>query len=261
MILAEATARSLLASSGLRDASLVVRPLGAQAGTAAVEVDPDRALYPASMIKTPLAAAVLRRAAAGEIDLAAQVPIEPQNMTANDLPSPLVPGYRARVDELVDYMITQSDNVATNVLIDVAGRERATSLLHELGLAGTAIRRKLSGSDPLIDDPQATGRNTHPPREAAALFQALARGALPHAALLRGALERQRWNSKLSAGLRPGDRFAHKTGDTSEVSHDGGILTTAAGRSYVVVLYTGMPSSDDVDARFANFMRGLRTFL
>lgn len=260
MILSEATARSLLASAGLRDAALLLRPLepGASEG---VEVDAERPLYPASMIKTPLAAAVLALTEAGELDASATVVVDPRNMTANDLPSPLVPGYRSGIAELIDYMITRSDNVATNVLIDVIGRGRATTVLRDLGFPGTAIRRKLSGSDPLIDDPEATGRNTHPAHEAAALFEALARDAFPFAASLRGALERQRWNTKLSAGLSPGDRFAHKTGDTSEVSHDGGILTTADGKRYVVVLYTGMPSSDDVDTRFATFMRGLRPYL
>jgi beta-lactamase class A len=260
LILTDATARNLLGWAGLRDPAFLLRSLDAQAPIE-VEVDADRALYPASMIKTPLAAAVLAAAAAGELDLSATALVEGRNMTANDLPSPLVPGYRAGVAELVDFMITQSDNVATNVLIDVIGRGRATALLRELGFPATAIRRKLSGSDPLIDDPEATGRNTHPAREAAALFEALAQDAFPFARSLRGPLERQRWNTKLSAGLEPGDRFAHKTGDTSEVSHDGGILTTAGGRRFVVVLYTGMPSSDDVDARFATFMRGLRPYL
>jgi beta-lactamase class A len=81
---------------------------------------------------------------------------------------------------------------------------------------------------------------------------------LPHAPVLLGLLANQRWNTKLSRGLDSGDRFAHKTGDTSEVSHDGGILTTASDRRYVIVVYTGLPSSDEVDARFAEFMRALR---
>jgi len=46
---------------------------------------------------------------------------------------------------------------------------------------------------------------------------------------------------------RAGDAFAHKTGDTDEVSHDAGILTLAGGSRWVVVVYTGLPSSDDVD--------------
>ena len=246
-------------SAGLSAPSIFVRLLE-PAGAEAV-LEPARPLYPASMIKTPLAAAALALVARGHLALDETVAIAEQNMTANDLPSPFVPGYRAGIGELIELMITQSDNVATNVLIDVVGRDRATQLLHKFGFEETAIRRKLSGSDPLIDDPEASGRNTHPAREAARLFEDIAHDRLPLASRLHDALLGQRWNTKLSRGLDPGDRFAHKTGDTSEVSHDGGILTTAGGRTYVLVVYTGMPSSDEADARFADFMRALRPYL
>jgi beta-lactamase class A len=256
-MLVEAELPRLLAGAGLTEAACVVQPLDGPPRAPAV-LDPVRPLYPASMIKTPLALAVLALTAGAALPPERRVEVEAANMTANDSESPLVPGYRASLAELLDLMITRSDNVATNVLIDVAGRERATALLHDFGFPGTAIRRKLSGSDPLIDDPQATGRNTHPASEAARLFELLAREQLPRAPVLLGLLANQRWNTKLSRGLDSGDRFAHKTGDTSEVSHDGGILTTASDRRYVIVVYTGLPSSDEVDARFAEFMRALR---
>lgn len=252
-------AGALASAAGLAAPSLVVRALD---GPLALNLayDAERPLYPASMIKTPLAAAAYLLVRDGTLSPAGSVRIDERNMTANDADSPLVPGYEARVDQLIELMIARSDNVATNVLIDVVGRARATALLGARGLGATAVRRKLSGSDPLIDDPEATGRNSHPAADAAALFEALARGALPYAADLRGALGRQRWNTKLSRGLLPGDRFAHKTGDTSEVSHDGGILTTRGGR-YVVVAYSASPSGEETDARFAAFMRALRPHL
>ena len=69
------------------------------------------------------------------------------------------------------------------------------------------------------------------------------------------------WNTKLSAGLEPGDRFAHKTGDTDDSSHDGGILELARGGRYVIVAYSELASNDETDARFAAFMRRLRPML
>ena len=65
----------------------------------------------------------------------------------------------------------------------------------------------------------------------------------------------------LVPGLRPGDTFAHKTGGTDEVAHDGGILVTAEGRSFVVVVYTGSPSSDETSARFGPFMERIRALM
>ena len=158
-------------------------------------------------------------------------------------------------------MLTRSDNVATNVLFDLLGRDAATADARALGLRETAFRRKLSGKLPLIDDPAAAGRNSHPAREAADLLERIAHGNVPAAPLLHRFLRGQVWNSKLSAGLESGDRFAHKTGDTDDASHDGGILELAGGGRYVLVVYSELASSDEVDARFAAFMRRIRPLL
>lgn len=227
-------------------------------------VDPEAGFYPASMIKTPLALAILAQAADGALSLSDRVRVSGANMTLNDKPSPLTPGYEASVEELLLLMLTRSDNVATNVLYDLAGRQRASEIVQRrFGLTGTAFHRKLSGSLPLIHDPEWDGvqMNAHPPRDAARLFELIARTEVPFAGLLRGMLARQEWNNKLSAGLRAGDAFAHKTGDTDEVTHDGGILETAGGGSYVIVAYAAIPSSDENNARFGTFMSALRPFL
>lgn len=248
--------------AGLEALSFVLKRLDREEG--AVSVDPDRALYPASMLKTPLALAVYSLVQAGEFRLTDAFEVTQANMTVNDKPSPLVPGYRAPLGELIELMITRSDNVATNMLYDVAGRGRATEIVQrEFGLKNTAFRRKLSGSLPLIHDPEwdGTHRNTHPASDAAALYELIARDRVPFARALRETLDRQEWNNKLSGALLPADRFAHKTGDTDEVTHDGGILYTAEGASYVIVVYTGMESTDENNARFAPFMRGLRASL
>ena len=222
----------------------------------------ERPLYPASMIKVPLVAAALLLAAEGAVDEDGLVEVDPANLTANDAPSPLAAGYAARFDELLSLAIVRSDNVATNQLLDLCGRERASSIVREkLGLRDTGFRRKLSGDHPLLRDPQQTGRNTHPAADAARLFRAIALDAFPGAGRLCAQLEAQEWNTKLSAGLESGDRFAHKTGDTDTVSHDGGILTSAEGERYVIVVYTASGSSSEVDARFAALMRKIRAAL
>jgi beta-lactamase class A len=216
------------------------------------------------MIKTPLAVAAYAAVNDGRLNVTHTFEVAPANMTFNDKPSPLQPGYRSPLSELIELMITRSDNVATNMLYDILGREEATQTVQQrFGLTKTAFHRKLSGSLPLIHDPQWDGkhRNTHPASDAAKLFELLAHDRVPFASELRQTLERQEWNNKLSGGLQPGDRFAHKTGDTDEVTHDGGILHTARGSSYVVVVYTGMESNDDNNAKFASFMRTLRSFL
>lgn len=246
--------------TGLGAAQIHIRKLGV-AGAPAWHRDDGRPIYPASMIKIPLAIAAGAAIQAGRLRWDTPVTVDERNATPNDAPSPIVPGYRTTVAELTTFMLQRSDNVATNQLYDVLGRDRATADVHALGYPGTAFRRKLSGALPLIDDPEATGRNTFPAAEAAALFAALAQDRVPEATAVRGILATSWWDVKLSRGLEPGDAFAHKTGDTDEVAHDGGILTLPGGARWVVVVYTELASSDEHDARFGAFMRALRPYL
>jgi beta-lactamase class A len=213
------------------------------------------------MIKVPLVAAAMILGERSEI-ATGPYPIDPANLTANDGPSPLVEGYPSTLEELCTLAIVRSDNIATNQLFDVVGRERATALLRaELGLIDTGLRRKLSGGHPLLRDPAQFGRNTHPASDAATLMCAIANGKFPGASFVFSLLEQQEWNTKLSAGIDAGDRFAHKTGDTEEVSHDGGILLTANGERFVIIVYSASSSCEATDARFAALMRALRSSL
>jgi beta-lactamase class A len=225
------------------------------------ELEPNAPIYPASMIKTPLAVAAALAVAAGRCAWSDRLAVDERNMTPNDAPSPLTPGASATLGKVVALMLSRSDNVATNMLFDCLDRSRASADIAALGFSQTAFRRKLSGALPLISDPEATGRNVHPAAEACRLYERIATNALPDARRIVRALNAQYWNSKLSAGLAPGDRFAHKTGDTDEVSHDGGILTLASGERYVLVVYTQLESNPETDRRFGTFMRELRPYL
>lgn len=251
------------ARAGLTPSSMVIRRFD-ETTNPQIQLEPDRYFYPASMIKTPLALAAMTLVESGDFNFECTFEVSQENMTANDKPSPLIPGYTASLRQLIELMLTISDNVATNMFFDIIGRERATAIVQErYGLAHTAFYRKLSGSDPLIHDPHwdGTHRNTHSCGDAASVFDLIASGAAPHSQYLREVLSRQQFNNKLSLGLRPGDTFAHKTGDTDEVTHDGGILVTEEGPSYILAVYTGLESSDQNNARFAPFMREVRALL
>ena len=120
-----------------------------------------------------------------------------------------------------------------------------------------ALRRAAADRRPRGD--RAATRS--PPPKRRRCFAAIADDRVPEAAALRRILATSWWDVKLSRGLEPGDAFAHKTGDTDEVAHDGGILTLPGGARWVVVVYTELPSSDEHDARFGAFMRALRPYL
>ncbi|HEY5094285.1 MAG TPA: serine hydrolase [Candidatus Eremiobacteraceae bacterium] len=221
-------------------------------------------IYPASVIKIAVMAEAFHQYAAGALTRDQAVSISGANLTTTAEPTPFVPGYRATVQELVELMITRSDNIATNQMLDVLRRENVTAYMRELGLATFLMGRKLSGSEPLIADPETVGRNRLPPEETAWLLAVIALDMVSEAAEQRAILERCVHNDKLVLGLLPGDRFMHKTGETDEQSHDAGILVTSQGRRYAIVLYTTpepQPDRSDasyIDPRLTSWMRHLR---
>ncbi len=175
-------------------------------------------------------------------------------------------GYEATLQEMVETMIARSDNIATNQIIDVVDRERVTQYMRRLGLRTFMLGRKLSGSEPLID-PGMVGHNRLPADEIARLLALIATDCVPYAKDQRDILTRCVHNEKLVPGLNAGDLFMHKTGETHNTSHDAGILRTAEGKHYVIVLYTAPePTPDRSDAAHVNpkmttFMRHLRPYL
>lgn len=228
----------------------------------------DEVIYPASVIKVPIMAEAFRQSEAGELRLDDVVTVAQANQTTTwGGESPFHAGAKATVRDLVDRMITHSDNVATNQLFDVLRRERVTAFMHELGLPTFFLGRKLSGSEPLIVDDAMTGRNRLPPHEIGKLLTLIATDAVPGAAEQREILRRCLHNEKLVPALRDGDVFMHKTGETSDLSHDAGILKTAQGKTYVVVLYTNPESrgddteADHVNPQMTEWMRSVRTRL
>jgi beta-lactamase class A len=217
------------------------------------EADADADIYPASIIKIPIMAETFHQVATGALRLHDTVTVSAANQTPTSGPAPFVPGYVATIAELVELMIVHSDNVATNQLMDVLRRENVTAFMHELGLQTFLLGRKLSGAEPLIDDPEKLGRNRLPAAEIGRLLTLIAEDAIAASAQQRDILGRCADDCKLVPGLPSGDVFMHKTGETSSVSHDAGILLTASGKRYVVVLYCEVaPKADRSDADHAN---------
>ncbi|MBC5826262.1 MAG: serine hydrolase, partial [Candidatus Eremiobacteraeota bacterium] len=120
---------------------------------------PDEVIYPASVIKVPIMAEAFHQYDQGVLDPGARIVVSEANQTTTAETTPLTAGYEATIEEMVDLMVTRSDNIATNQLMDVLRRERVTEYMRTLGLGSFLLGRKLSGSEPLIADPEMIGRN------------------------------------------------------------------------------------------------------
>lgn len=107
-------------------------------------------MYPASVYKIFIGAEVLHRVEIGDFSLDQIVEIKSPNdvdkdtkIFPGDTRNLLNAGDQITVDYLLDLMLTRSDNTASNVLIDLVGRENITkNIIHKYNWNGSEVTRK-----------------------------------------------------------------------------------------------------------------------
>lgn len=130
------------------------------------------------------------------------------------------PGTRWPVCDLIERMLTVSDNAATNVLIRHYGLDRFNRWLGREGFVHTRLHRPMMAfalRDRGID-------NWTTPAEMGRLFWRMQRGQLPFADRIVAVLERQRDREKIPSGLPTGVRVANKPGELPHLRHDVGLI-------------------------------------
>ncbi|MEO8194364.1 MAG: serine hydrolase [Gemmatimonadales bacterium] len=259
-MLAGTSAASAQATGTLRD-SIAARVAVATGATVAVsfrdlqtgealDMSADTVFHAASTMKIPVMIEVLRRAQEGGFSLDQGVLLINQFASlADGSPFSLIPaddgdtalyrsvGERVRVRDLLKRMITLSSNLATNQLIALVGADRVTETAHRFGASRMQILRG-------VEDQKAFDRgmiNTTTSADLAALLTAIEKGTVlspSSSSEMREILLAQEFNEKIPAGLPPGTRVAHKTGEITAVSHDAAVVYPSGRKPYVLVVLT-----------------------
>ena len=99
----------------------------------------------ASMIKVPIALVLMHKVATEGIDFSQKIRIDPGNFTEDADGTKIEVGQEYPLREVMGRMIDQSNNVATNQLIDYLGRSYIEQVLKEKGYVNTYAGHKLSG--------------------------------------------------------------------------------------------------------------------
>ena len=202
-------------------------------------------VYPASAIKTLIAVALLRKVDSGAVSLGDSVAISQPNAAAECSQwdcSLYGPGKRVTVKTLLWDMITISNNLATNQLIDVVGKDECNRTADLLGEPSLRIVRKVY--DKVNPEPDITSRNSATAAGLVELYREILSGRLgvlrrESRELLVDILVHQRINGSLSGDFPKQVPFYHKTGNTSEVSSDGGFYYLDARAAVVLVALQG----------------------
>jgi beta-lactamase class A len=164
-------------------------------------------------------------------------------------------GETRTLEQLSELMITVSSNLATNLLMEKLGVDNIRAGVHALDADGMVILRGLEDAKAF-----AQGRNNTTTAQALMrLMEAIANGRavdVDSSKRMLAVLERQTFNEDIPAGLPPGTRVAHKTGEITAIEHDAAIVF--APRPFVLVILTrGFNKPADAAVLMAEITRRL----
>ncbi|WP_348775016.1 serine hydrolase [Psychrobacillus sp. NEAU-3TGS] len=99
------------------------------------ELNGDELFYAASVIKVPIMVAVFSAVERDEISLTAEIILKEDDFVGGSgVIQHLTPGTALSICDIVMLMIIQSDNTATNILIDLVGVEPIVQTMKEAGM-------------------------------------------------------------------------------------------------------------------------------
>ncbi len=265
-----------------------------------VTVNGDESFAMASTYKVAIAVTLLDLVDKGKLKLTDLIDLPQEEMVVgtNAIAESYVhPGVQFSVANLIEVMITESDNTATDFCLKLAGGpEAVTKKLRSLGITEQSVDRATSEilrdfyglpdkayfsvvTKAVADDPTLLIKMTQPnmefekdprdhstPKAMLKLLLAIDAGTAMSAEsskFLLGVMSRTRTGAGRLKGLLPkGTPVAHKTGTIGGVANDVGYVTLPDGRRFAIVVYTksSTTSASDQDRAIAEVSRTLYDF-
>ena len=210
----------------------------------------DERFHAASTMKVPVMIELFRRVDRHQLSLQQRLELKnefasivdgsPYSLNAADDSDSLVYGWvgsQVSVRDLLEHMITRSSNLATNTLIGLMGASAANATAHTLGARDIQVLRGVEDGKAFA----AGMNNMTTARDLATLMTSIETGTAasrPSTDSMRAVLMRQEFNDEIPAGLPPGTRVAHKTGQITGHLHDAAIVYPQRRGPYVLVVLT-----------------------
>ncbi|MSQ27599.1 MAG: serine hydrolase [Dehalococcoidia bacterium] len=190
----------------------------------AAQLNTERVFYAASLFKLPVMVEVFHQVAAGTLSMDEALVVTESAVEydlgtlAHDV------GEAVTVRQLLEEMITYSDNVAAIMLLGHVAPASIDETLVSLGLDHTSVVTE--------EIPTTAG-------DMGRLMELLGRGqVVDHAAseAMLALMRRQGINDRIPQGLPDGVPVAHKTGNGDDATHDAGIVFAPHGAYVLAVL-------------------------
>lgn len=211
-------------------------------------INGDECFYAASIIKVPIMAAVFAAAEKGVVRLGDRLPLRRDDIVGGSgVLQFMSPGIELPIYDLLTLMIIQSDNTATNMLIDLIGMETIQAFLKELGMERSEIHHKL-----MIVQANRVHSNEITASEMTALLAKIAQGECVslHASeqMVRIMKQQQLSNGFIDSlpaintpivGAIPEWEFAGKGGNVEGIKHECALLYVRGRCMAITVLSKG----------------------
>lgn len=208
----------------------------------------------ASIIKVPIMAAVFSAFNEGMFKLSDTIVLKRDDLVGGSgVLQHLTPGISLTIYDYLTLMIIQSDNTATNVLIDLVGVEKIQEIMVEIGMKNSCFYNKL-----MTVPVKTKGRNMITAVDMGIMLKKLTSGLIiSHYACeqMIDIMKKQQFRDCLPDKFPDNDsdiigttlewEFANKTGWVTRIRHDIGVLYVGGRTMNIVVL------SKDVEDRVA----------
>lgn len=197
------------------------------------EHNPDQRFYAASLIKVPIMAAVFTDVYQGKYSFQDKYILRQEDLVGGcGVLQHLTPGMPITIYDLVMLMIIQSDNSATNILIDRVGAETIRQVMQKYQMTNSQFYNKL-----MMIPAELEGYNEVTSGDMASIYRFMANGKiLSYNSCLQmiSILKKQQIRDSIPFHLPDPDsdvigglprwELANKTGNVTNINHDVGIL-------------------------------------
>lgn len=205
-----------------------------------VDIEGQKSIAAASTIKLPILVAFFQEVDAGRIAVEQMMVMRPEQIVGGSgRMQGQAPGTKYTALEVATQMIINSDNTATNMMIDLlGGAEALNTRFAEWELSGTVLNNPL---------PDLEGTNTTTTQDLVTMMAFLHQGellSLRSRDRVLNILQRTYNKNLLPSALAEGTVTYNKTGDIGEVLGDVALIDVANGKRYAIATLVQRPNND-----------------
>jgi beta-lactamase class A len=207
-----------------------------------VAIDPDVPVPTASVIKLPIMVEAFYEIKAGKHRLDERLKLTKENQVeGSGVLTLFQPGLEPTLEDAITMMIVQSDNTATNMVIDVLGIAAVNEHIAKMGLKNTYLYRKvfMAPVGPMPPDQKKFGLGKTSAKDMAEVMESIERCDLGDRSLcdkMIAMLKNQNVRTMIPRYLESSDTtettsaIGNKTGSLDDVRNDVGIVYTKHGQ-------------------------------